>query len=133
MINEVKRMQQLAGLINEIKVKRPSTLQDIKKFYEEHIDQDGDGEDDDMPDWGGPDNLADTGPQEYLLEKFLDAYEGMLSKEDIILLWLYSFSNYLNGNINDEEELEAQIQELGYSDEDINYFVDTIKSDATST
>jgi len=120
--------------INEIKIRRPNSIEDIKEFYNERIGRDWNEDDDeDIPDFGGPDNLADVGPQEYPLEQFLNVYERMLDKEDIILLWLYSFADYLNGNIEDEEELEAQIQELGYSDEDINYFVDIIKSDATST
>lgn len=130
MINEVKRMQKLAGIINEIKVRRPDSMEDVKKFYDEHIGREWDGEDENMPDWGGPDNLVDAGPEEYSLEKFLNSYSEVLDKEGIILLWLYCYSDYLNGDIEDEEELETQIRELGYSDDDINYFVNTIKDEA---
>lgn len=133
MINEIKRMQRLAG-ITEIKVVRPSSLLSIINFYNEHINQDWDGEDEfDMPDWGGPDNLHDGGPEEFDLESFLGSYEGMLSKEDIILLWLYTFSYYLEGDIEEENELTYQIKELGYSEDDIDNFVDIIKSDAKNT
>jgi len=131
MINEIKRMQQLAG-INEIKVRRPNSIENIKKFYDEHIGREWDGEDEDAPDWGGIDNLIDAGPDEFYLDSFLSRYNEVLSEEDIILLWLYCYSDYLNGDINDKEELEGQVRDLGYSDDDINYFVNIIK-DATST
>ena len=127
MINEIKRMQQLAG-INEIKVRRPNSIEDIKKFYDENIDRGW--EDEYTPDWGGIDNIIDVGPDEYNLDSFISRYNEVLSEEDIILLWLYCYSDYLNGDIEDEEELEVQIRDLGYSDDDINYFVNIIKDEA---
>jgi hypothetical protein len=111
--------------INEIKVRRPNSIDDIINFYNEHIGYDWDGEDENMPDWGGPDNLYDAGPHDFTLEQFLNAYEGMLNKEDIILLWLYSFSDYLYGG--DLEDLREQIEEQGYSDDNIDSFIDQIQ------
>ena len=128
-INEVKRMQHLAG-INEIKIRRPNSIEDIKKFYNEHIGREW--EEENTPDWGGIDNLIDVGPDEYNLDLFISSYNEVLSEEDIILLWLYCYSDYLNGDIEDEEELEVQIRDLGYSDDDINYFVNIIKDEAST-
>ena len=132
MINEIKRMQQLAGL-NEIKIRRPNSINDIVDFYNEHIGFEWDEFDneDTMPDWGGQDNLHDVGPQEFSLVKFLSIYEGMLSKDDIILLWLYCFEIFLYGA--DLQDIEEQLTEQGYSDDDIDYFIDTIQKNATST
>jgi hypothetical protein len=114
--------------INEIKVRRPNSIEDIKKFYNEYIGREW--EEENTPDWGGIDNLIDIGPDEYNLDLFISSYNEVLSEEDIILLWLYCYSDYLNGDIEDEEELEVQIRDLGYSDDDINYFVNIIKDEA---
>jgi hypothetical protein len=116
--------------INEIKVRRPNSIEDVKKFYGEHIGREW--EEENTPDWGGIDNLIDVGPDEYNLDLFISSYNEVLSEEDIILLWLYCYSDYLNGDIEDEEELEVQIRDLGYSDDDINYFVNIIKDEAST-
>ena len=84
-----------------------------------------------MPDWGGQDNLDDSGPDEVTLDLFLQRYEADLSKEDIVLLWLYCFSEYLTGG--DFYSIQDQLKEQGYSDDDIDYFIDTIQKNATST
>ena len=118
--------------INEIKVRRPNSIDDIIDFYNKHINREWDGEDGDtMPDFGGPDNLYDVGPDEYPLEQFLSTYDETLNKEDIILLWLYCFKDYLYGG--DLDNIKEQVEEQGYSDDDINYLIDIIQKDAPST